>query len=261
MTLLHIVSSSSSLVLSSWPLAGFGKTLRVPAEHKTIQAALNAAQPGDEVHRRRPAPTGNVSPSSRRVTLRSEGDNTDGQTRARFAPNANHHRWKRRPRRPPASRWRKTPLLDGFTVTGVGTYDDAKWKKHWEERGENQKHEHIGGFGAPGIGIDGVTCIVAALHRPPYRSHRDRRSGRRRWPIQRSHRPQQRLPIATWVAGSGSWVDAGGIVRGNIPASRTSTLESGIATGRCPSWSTTTATENIRAGIGVSEGLVPGRAQ
>ena len=47
--------------------------------------------------------------------------------------------------------------IDGFTVTNVGLYDDAKWKKHHATQGENQTHDHIGKPGTPGIGVIGVT--------------------------------------------------------------------------------------------------------
>eukprot|EP00913_Durusdinium_trenchii_P010922 g10251.t1 len=51
--------------------------------------------------------------------------------------------------------------LDGFTVTGVGTYDDAKWKKHHATYGEEQSHEHIGAPGTAGIAVMGVSrCTV-----------------------------------------------------------------------------------------------------
>ncbi|MEO1826208.1 MAG: right-handed parallel beta-helix repeat-containing protein, partial [Roseibacillus sp.] len=48
-------------------------------------------------------------------------------------------------------------IIDGFTVTNVGRYDDARWRKHYAARGANQLHKHIGGFGVPGIGADGVS--------------------------------------------------------------------------------------------------------
>ncbi|MEN8773450.1 MAG: right-handed parallel beta-helix repeat-containing protein [Akkermansiaceae bacterium] len=50
--------------------------------------------------------------------------------------------------------------LDGFTITGVGSYSEEKWQKAWNEKGENQSHEHIGKFGVPGIAITAVNCRV-----------------------------------------------------------------------------------------------------
>ncbi len=50
--------------------------------------------------------------------------------------------------------------FDGFTITGVGRYDEVLWKKHYATQGNNQKHEHIGMAGTAGIEV-GYTCIVA----------------------------------------------------------------------------------------------------
>ena len=50
-------------------------------------------------------------------------------------------------------------VLDGFTITGVGRYDEAKWKKHHATQGNDQKHEHIGEPGTTGIEVR-HTCVV-----------------------------------------------------------------------------------------------------
>ncbi len=133
-------------------------TLRVPTDHATIQSAVDAASSGDTVlvaagtYRERIV----LQPG---VTLRSVGDDTKGVVglkraeetvvdgRVDGAEGAGVAMAAR-------------AVLDGFTVTNVGEYDDAEWKKHWKSRGEEQKHEHIGHFGTPGVGIVGVTCVV-----------------------------------------------------------------------------------------------------
>ena len=51
-------------------------------------------------------------------------------------------------------------ILDGFTITGMGVFDEVLWQKHWDEKGMNQSHEDIGHFGAPAISVSGVTCTV-----------------------------------------------------------------------------------------------------
>ena len=52
--------------------------------------------------------------------------------------------------------------LDGFSVTGVGKYDDARWNKHHATRGEEQAKEMIGAPGVAGIAVAGITrCTVA----------------------------------------------------------------------------------------------------
>ena len=51
--------------------------------------------------------------------------------------------------------------IDGFTVTGVGLYDDTKWKKHHATQGAQQAHEHIGVPGTAGIAVMGIAhCTV-----------------------------------------------------------------------------------------------------
>jgi parallel beta-helix repeat protein len=49
--------------------------------------------------------------------------------------------------------------LDGFTITGVGKYDDAKWQKHHKTQGEQQEMVHIGARGTSGVEIT-WTCTV-----------------------------------------------------------------------------------------------------
>ena len=51
--------------------------------------------------------------------------------------------------------------LDGFTITGIGHFDAARWKKHHATQGEEQAYEHIGAAGIAGIAISGTaSCTV-----------------------------------------------------------------------------------------------------
>ena len=132
-------------------------TLRVPQDHDSIQAALDAASSGDTVL----VAAGTYRERIRLkqgVALRSAGSDEKGmlglkraeavvidgggvgeQPGVLMAPDA---------------------TLDGVTVTNCGLYEEAKWKEDWETRGENQKHEHIGHFGTPAIGVVGATCVI-----------------------------------------------------------------------------------------------------
>lgn len=131
--------------------------IRVPGDFPTIQAAIDSAATGDAivvsagVYRERIV----LKPG---LALRSEGDEAKGKTgllRAeRTVVDGSGGGDK------PGVTMAEGAVIDGFTVTNVGGYDEARWQKHWTERGKNQEHADIGGFGAPGIGADGVACRI-----------------------------------------------------------------------------------------------------
>jgi parallel beta-helix repeat protein len=50
-------------------------------------------------------------------------------------------------------------VLDGFTVTGVGNYDEKLWQHHFDTQGNEQPHEQIGETGVSGISA-AVDCKV-----------------------------------------------------------------------------------------------------
>lgn len=50
--------------------------------------------------------------------------------------------------------------LDGFTVSGMGYFDEELWQRHWNEKGMNQSHEDIGRFSVPAISVSGWGCKV-----------------------------------------------------------------------------------------------------
>lgn len=134
-------------------------TIRVPEDHKSIQAAIDSAQPGDVVsvsagtyHERLQLKQG--------VTLKSVGADTKGTLGLKRAettiidgtfPGATG----------PGVAMAEESTVDGFTVTGVGSYDDAAWNKHYATQGEEQSEEHIGVPGVAGISVIGIEqCTV-----------------------------------------------------------------------------------------------------
>lgn len=133
-------------------------TLRVPSEHKTIQRAVDAAGSGDTVlvsagtYKERIV----LKPG---VTLKSAGDDAKGELGLKRAEatiidgDGEHGEGA-------GVTMAAGAALDGFTVTNVGAYDDAMWKKHYATQGEEQSHEHIGAPGTAGIAITGVSCFV-----------------------------------------------------------------------------------------------------
>jgi parallel beta-helix repeat protein len=107
---------------------------RVPEDHKTIQAAIDAAQPGDTVQ----VAAGRYQERIKlrpNVTVRSAGDDTQGKIGLKRAEvtiidgggqNGDQ----------PGVVMAEGSTLDGFTITNVGVYDEALWKKHFDSHGE-----------------------------------------------------------------------------------------------------------------------------
>lgn len=141
-----------------------GKTIRVPADVPGLQAAIDSAEGGDVIV---------VSAGTYReriklkegVTLRSAGTDAIGTLGLVRAENAILDGSLGGRRSGPGNKWpgvtmAEGAVLDGFTITGVGRYDESVWKQHHATQGHQQSHEHIGASGTPGIAITGVTCEV-----------------------------------------------------------------------------------------------------
>ncbi len=127
---------------------------RVPQDYTTIQAGINAASQGETVL---------VSAGTYReriqlkegVIVRSEGDDTRGM-RGLNRAEMTIIDGSMDGAKGPGVAMAENSVLDGFTVTGIGSYDDAKWNKHHATQGEEQAHEHIGAPGTAGIAVNGI---------------------------------------------------------------------------------------------------------
>ena len=133
---------------------------RVPEDHKTIQAAVDASRAGDTVT----VASGKYTERVRLnpgIVLRSRGDDakgTDGLKRAEATVIDGGKDGKQ-----PGVEMAEGSTLDGFTVTNVGAYDEATWKKHFDSKGEELGDEE-GAARAdgtiPAVSIRDLSCTV-----------------------------------------------------------------------------------------------------
>ena len=136
--------------------------IRVPEDHENIQAAIDNATPGDLV---------SVAPGRYRerirlqpgVTVRSRDDADEagkiGVRRAEMTILDGGGEQGDNPGVLMAA----GSTLDGFTITGVGVYDEETWQKHFETRGENLPDEEGSvqeGSTVAAVSIPAIDCTV-----------------------------------------------------------------------------------------------------
>lgn len=144
------------IALTTAPVAA--ATIRVPGDHKTIQAAVNEAVAGDTVLVAAGTYKERIKLKAG-VTLKSDGDNAKGEIGLKRAE-ATIIDGSGKKGKGAGIEMAEGSAVDGITVTNVGFYDDAKWNKHHATQGEEQSHEFIGSAGTAGIAIIGVNCTI-----------------------------------------------------------------------------------------------------
>ncbi|MCR9234467.1 MAG: right-handed parallel beta-helix repeat-containing protein [bacterium] len=247
---LSLLSLACLLTFCADPRTLPADTLSVPEKYQTIQSAIDAAQPGDTVlvaagtyyERLRLKPG---------ITLKSAGDESRGERGLKRAETTIID--GSRQKQGAGVLLAENAVLDGFTVTGVGVYDEQKWNHHHATRGEQQSHEHIGAPGTPGITIMGVTCTVQnnIVHHIGYTGIAAQATeGKRCTPhIYRN------VCYRNMGGGIGSMHDSQAVIEENTCFEN---FYAGIGhDDASPTVINNTCFENIRAGIGISEGSCP----
>ncbi|MDC0279175.1 right-handed parallel beta-helix repeat-containing protein, partial [bacterium] len=134
-------------------------SINVPDDYQTIQGAIDAASSGDIVL---------VQPGTFRervklksgVTLRSIGNDDLGGMGLKRAERTIID-GSEGDVESPGILMAQDSVVDGFTVTGVGRYDDALWDKHHATGGDEQSYDDIGKPGIAGISVIGIAnCEV-----------------------------------------------------------------------------------------------------
>ena len=239
------------VTLLFWPCVLTAEEIKVPDDHAAIQAAIDASSAGDTIvvapgiygERIRLKPgislrsAGGDEPGKQGL-LRAEATIIDGGGESGDSPGVT---------------MADGATLNGFTITNVGKYDEAKWQKHWDERGANQSHEHIGNFGVPGIAITGIDCTVShnIVHHVGATGIAIRgEEGKRCAPLVSANISYRNMGGGIGsMAGSTAMIDAN-ICFENFYAGIGHDNASPLVTGnKCYN--------NVRAGIGISEGASP----
>ncbi|MHC4875400.1 MAG: right-handed parallel beta-helix repeat-containing protein [Planctomycetota bacterium] len=132
--------------------------LRVPTEHKTIQAGIDAAASGDVVLVE-PGTYSERIALKAGVTLRSVGGDEKGKVGLKRAEATIIDGGKDKGSGAGVE-MAEGATIDGFTIRNVGLYNDDEWNRHYKTQGEEQPYEHIGAPGVAGIAAVGVTCTI-----------------------------------------------------------------------------------------------------
>jgi parallel beta-helix repeat protein len=238
-------------LLACGAIPGRAATLHVPKDFKTIQAAIDSAKPGDTVL----VQAGTYQEQVRlkeRVTLRSAGDDTPAKRGLKRAE-ATIIEHAGAQAKGPAVVMAEGAVLDGFTVTRAGVFDQKEYDFHYATSGELLPDERgaVGVKGAvPALGVPGVTATVQFCIVRDNGSAGIGCSGKRN-----NSRIYKNVVYRNMGGGIGSADGATPTIEANVCFNN---LRGGI--GNRNSKATIINNEsfdNVRAGIGIREGATP----
>lgn len=243
-----------ALLALTLPLTTLATVHKVPADHSTIQTAIDAASPYDLIL---------VSPGTYpesltlkpNLILKSLGDNTPASDTHGLARAEKTIITGASPKHPGVI-MAAGSTLDGFTITSTGTYDGDKWQAAWDTKGENQSHDHIGHYAVPAISVDNIDATVTHC-----RVHHNGHTG---IAVRGPEDPTSPAP-QPHISHNHCWRNMGGGIGLMRHASATVSYNdcfenfyAGIGHNNAsPLVSHNTCHHNIRAGIGISEGSSP----
>ena len=248
----HLLLVAFFLMVLNSPIQA--KMLHVPQDYAKIQIAINAAAIGDTVL----VSAGNYNERIKLkpgVNVRSEGDNTKGAMGMKRAE-ATIINGQGNNGRQPGVLMAEGSTLDGFTITGIGNFDEQVWKKHFDSQGEELSDEQgaVNADGTiPAISIQGVGCIVSnniVHHNGDVGIAVIGIEGKLNHVLVTSNRSYRNMGGGIGIADFSQAVISGNTCHQNLRAGIGCRNASPIVIGN-------TCFKNVRAGIGCREGAGP----
>ncbi|MEC7407540.1 MAG: hypothetical protein VYB72_01915, partial [Planctomycetota bacterium] len=155
----RLFSAALFFVLSAPSIRLYAEIIHVPREHSTIQSAIESAGSGDTIVVDQGVYFERLQ-MKKGVVVRSAGDDSLGKVGFNRAERTSIDGSKL-DSDSPGVLMAEGSTLDGFTVTGVGIYNDEEWNYHYRTQGEEQSYDMIGKPGVAGISVIGISrCNV-----------------------------------------------------------------------------------------------------
>ena len=225
------------------------ETLRVPEQFPSIQSAVDQANPGDTVLVQQGTYQERLRLSAG-VTVRSAGGQKKGELGLERAEKTIID-GRGESGELAGVEMASESVLDGFTVTNVGKFDEKRWEKNYQSSGSEQEHALIGAPGVAGISVDNVDCLLVnnIVHHIGYTGIAVR------GPATVGCRVLNNVCYRNMGGGIGFMAQSRGLAQGNRCFEN---FYAGIGhENASPMIIENSCWNNVRAGIGISEGACP----